>query len=350
VEGSIEALLSVDRSVLSRDELLDHLAAVHALIGRCSAELERDLAALADRHDAKSLDREELGCLLRWSSGYTEARIVQAHKLVDDLPATLAALSTGAIGPEHARALAEACGSLDPAQSGRVEARVLPRAGQQTVTELKRALTRAVQAVDLRGWQLRHQHAARQRDVRLSVLPDGMAGLWSTHTLADADAILTAVQQLAARGRGDGRLAGERRTDALRDLILGPRPAAARPTPTKPAPRTAEPARRPVGPPTRYRYHPPRALREQITTRDRTCRFPGCTRTAASCEIDHVAPWNGTNTIETNLHALCPRHHHLKHETPWTVTRTPDGTTRWTSPARRSYAKPPPESDDDEPP
>ncbi|MDT4914948.1 MAG: hypothetical protein QOC66_4076, partial [Pseudonocardiales bacterium] len=42
-----------------------------------------------------------------------------------------------------------------------------------------------------------------------------------------------------------------------------------------------------------------------------------------------------------NLQPLCARHHHLKHETRWTVRRDPDGTTRWHSPSGHTYARPP---------
>jgi hypothetical protein len=38
-----------------------------------------------------------------------------------------------------------------------------------------------------------------------------------------------------------------------------------------------------------------------------------------------------------NLHALCPRHHHLKHDVGWRVHRDADGITRWQSPAGATY-------------
>jgi hypothetical protein len=214
MDGSLEQLLTIDRATLSRDELFDHLIAVNTVISQLSAEVERDLAALSqpvDADDPKNFRCEEIACALRWSAGFTQARIVQAHKLVEELPETLTALSEGVIAPEQARAVAEGCYGLDPALCSRVQERVLDRAGEQTVTELKRAVTRAVKAVDPRGYAERHQVAKRNRDVYLSLLPDGMAGLWSTHTTTDADAIMTALQRLADRGRGDGRLAGERR-------------------------------------------------------------------------------------------------------------------------------------------
>ncbi len=127
---------------------------------------------------------------------YTQSRVVQAHQLVDHLPSTLAALECGVIGPEHARAVAEGCyGFLDPKLCGKVEDKILERAGEQTVTELKRSLTRAVKAVDPRGWAERHRRPRRRRDVCRSLLPDGMGGLWSVHTAADVDAMMAALQQ-----------------------------------------------------------------------------------------------------------------------------------------------------------
>jgi hypothetical protein len=51
-----------------------------------------------------------------------------------------------------------------------------------------------------------------------------------------------------------------------------------------------------------------------------------------------VTAWNdGGPTNPNNLQALCERHHHAKHDAGWHVTRDPDGTTRWRSPAGQSY-------------
>jgi Domain of unknown function (DUF222)/HNH endonuclease len=91
----------------------------------------------------------------------------------------------------------------------------------------------------------------------------------------------------------------------------------------------------------RQTYRPPKDLTDHLRARDRTCRFPHCTRTAARSELDHLTPWaDGGSTNAGNLHVLCARHHHLKHETPWQVRRTPDGDTHWTSPTGRHYRTP----------
>ncbi len=92
----------------------------------------------------------------------------------------------------------------------------------------------------------------------------------------------------------------------------------------------------------RSTYRPPAALADHITARDRTCRFPHCTRRAATSEIDHRIAWaDGGPTNEANLHVLCPRHHHLKHDTTWQVVRQADGITRWTDPTGRHHDQPP---------
>ena len=92
----------------------------------------------------------------------------------------------------------------------------------------------------------------------------------------------------------------------------------------------------------RTRYRPPANLREHIINRDRTCRFPGCSRPARRCDIDHLQPYaHGGTTEQCNLHCLCSRHHHAKHDADWQTHRDHTGTTHWTSPTGRHYTKPP---------
>ena len=90
----------------------------------------------------------------------------------------------------------------------------------------------------------------------------------------------------------------------------------------------------------RRAYRPPTALARHIVARDITCCFPGCQRRAVGCDLDHCQDWADLGpTTEANLHALCARHHHLKHDTAWTVERTEDGTTIWTAPTGHTYAR-----------
>ncbi|WP_081448088.1 HNH endonuclease signature motif containing protein [Sanguibacter keddieii] len=73
----------------------------------------------------------------------------------------------------------------------------------------------------------------------------------------------------------------------------------------------------------RDRYAVPADLKSWLRIRDETCRFPGCSRRAQRCDIDHVKDWaHGGTTDHHNLIHLCRHHHRLKHTT-WTVRTEP---------------------------
>ncbi|PPF52357.1 hypothetical protein C5C55_15510 [Rathayibacter sp. AY1C2] len=93
----------------------------------------------------------------------------------------------------------------------------------------------------------------------------------------------------------------------------------------------------------RTRRLPHRELRLLLQLRDVTCRFPGCTRSAASAEADHVVEWrNGGGTDPGNLASLCVAHHHVRHGDRWTYVLHPDGTADWTTPTGRRITTRPP--------
>jgi len=89
-------------------------------------------------------------------------------------------------------------------------------------------------------------------------------------------------------------------------------------------------------------YAVPAALRALLQARDITCTFPGCTRAATGCDVDHVRAWvDGGATTADNLTHLCRHHHVVKHQTGWRVARAPDGLLSWTSPTGRAHRTPP---------
>jgi hypothetical protein len=114
-------------------------------------------------------------------------------------------------------------------------------------------------------------------------------------------------------------------------------------------------------PPPVGRYRPSPAQRRFGTTRDRTCRHPGCGNRAVWADLDHVlAHADGGITDCTNLCCLCRRHHRLKTHAPgWsfvmdddgvlTVT-TPSGVTRITRPPGLRARDHPDETAHDPPP
>jgi hypothetical protein len=89
----------------------------------------------------------------------------------------------------------------------------------------------------------------------------------------------------------------------------------------------------------RETYVVPADLRAFLRLRDETCRFPGCSRRAGRCDVDHtVADVSGGPTDATNLAHLCRSHHRLKHDTRWAVRQAGlDGTLTWTAPSGQEH-------------
>jgi len=88
----------------------------------------------------------------------------------------------------------------------------------------------------------------------------------------------------------------------------------------------------------RKRYRIPEELRRWLQTRDGTCRFPGCSKNARRCHIDHTQEWhNGGTTAHDNLAHLCEEHHRLKTLTDWKIEHIGGGILRWTSPTGKIY-------------
>jgi hypothetical protein len=107
----------------------------------------------------------------------------------------------------------------------------------------------------------------------------------------------------------------------------------------------------------RDRYAVPADLRAWLQIRDETCRFPGCSRRAARCDVDHITDWaRGGTTTHSNLIHLCRKHHRLKHTTRWTprlattiadatshgpagetASHIDDSVVRWDAPSGRTH-------------
>jgi hypothetical protein len=91
----------------------------------------------------------------------------------------------------------------------------------------------------------------------------------------------------------------------------------------------------------RQMYEPPQGLIDFLIARDRTCRFPGCRRSAALSDLDHAQSWeDGGTTSLDNLGALCRRHHLLKTHGGWRIESRADGSCTWTSPLGKIYQTP----------
>jgi len=210
-----------------------------------------------------------------------------------------------------------------------------------------------------------------------------MAELSATLTAPEAEEIYHTLDVYARECRTDGdtRTADERRADALCDLILDPRfhhtsggkggvqvqvtvPATTLmglddqpgdlagygPIPADLARELAAEGtwRRLVTDPLsgtlldygRTTYRPPAGLADFVRARDQRCVFPGCSRAAKYCDLDHGICYPEGTTSACNLACLCKRHHKLKHETEWQLTRDGDRFI-WIAPTGLQYIRNP---------
>ncbi len=186
---------------------------------------DHPLAARCDTPSrASEFAPDEIGVALRLSRTTAANRLVMAETLIADLPGTLAAWQAGTIDSLKARAITETSYLLPREQRGALEARVLPRAGQQTIAQLRAALARAVLVLDPEGAAERHHYRRADRRVVVSPDQDGMASLWALLSAPDATAAYQRLCELA-RGLGsdDPRGMDARRADLLVDLLTGRR-------------------------------------------------------------------------------------------------------------------------------
>jgi hypothetical protein len=105
--------------------------------------------------------------------------------------------------------------------------------------------------------------------------------------------------------------------------------------------RILERDRRPLSGGRKSRSVPP-ALRRALQSRDRVCRFPGCTqrRFLHAHHIDHWA--RGGRTDLSNLIQLCSHHHRLLHEGGYSIERGAGATLRFRRPDGQVISTVPP--------
>jgi hypothetical protein len=85
-------------------------------------------------------------------------------------------------------------------------------------------------------------------------------------------------------------------------------------------------------------YQPPPRLREFVTARDVTCRFPTCRQPVWRCDLDHSVPFDkGGKTCSCNLGGLCRFHHQIKQHFGWELVQRTPGTFAWVLPSGRTY-------------
>lgn len=164
--------------------------------------------------------REEVAAALRISLPTAQRRVDIARTLESTLRRTGAALAAGDISYWHAVVLCEETDGMDELPARVVESLVLAKAAKQTVSELRRAVRRAVIKVDPTAADSKFEQAVRERCVRAYPEPDGMATLSVTLRADHAMGAFAILTSLAERKEpGDERTLDQRRADILVEIL-----------------------------------------------------------------------------------------------------------------------------------
>ena len=375
----VEAVVAVERTISSltavRAELIDQVRRwSEATAG--SARQDGWSPAVVARRELVS----ELAAALHLPERSVENLVAESAALEHDFPATRAALRSGAITYRHAKVLLDHSWSLPGETRAEFERVALPYAERLTVAKFDRKARTLREQLAPESIAARAASAVEDRSIEFSPDRDGMAWLSAHLPAHQALAIYNRVTDVARslQGPAEDRTLTQLRADVFSDLLVegetgtlrGIRASVLVTVPVltllgsseEPAnlegygPIDAETARWLAArapsfmrllthPETgvvlslgRTRYAVPRDLRTWLRVRDGTCRFPGCSRAARVCEVDHTDDWQfGGETRHDNLAHLCKSHHHLKHHTGWVVEQRGGGVLEWTSPLGKKY-------------
>jgi len=325
----------------------------------------------------------ELALLTRRTEYRTSVLVDTSIALVDRLPATLAAVSAGAVSWEHAEVIAKHADGLDGDALATYDARLASLAVEVNPKQLEKKARHEVELAQPSTSVERAEKAAGTRRIYIDPAADGMASLTLLAPAPEIHAIADRAVRLAAglKTAGDPRSMGHLKVDVLTDLLLNGEtsiPGATRGIrgrvhvmvpamtllgvgeeaailrgygpidPATAAQLTADATswRRILTDPITGRvlatdprdYRPTAAMIDHARLVHPECVFPGCTVPSEQTDMDHTEDHAyGGDTIPENLAPLSAEHHRVKHHTRWEFVQNGDDTLTATSPAGHVY-------------
>ena len=391
--AALQRIVEVDPTALTASGRLALLRCTERALAVVAAAQTRAIAAVssdAQRRSAlgdvdagepvDSPEREQVAVALRLAHSSASRRVDTALALVRRHPDLLTEMACGRISYLHAMVISDETSALSESLARAVAAAVIPAARREAVGRVRRRTATLAARADHSSLARRHDLALGQRRVSLRPERDGMASLVLYTDAISARRAFDAVDaaRLAATA---GVSIGAARVEAAMSLLVGGS-TVDRPWSTSGAGATIAvhtdiptllglvdtPAHVPgVGPVpaalartlasdagwlrfvhtdsghlsdiARRRYRPSAAIADLVRARDGRCQFPHCEQPASDCDLDHIEPFNhgqpefGGPTTPNNLQALCRRHHRMKTDGGWQVSRDIGGSLTWTGPA-----------------
>jgi hypothetical protein len=378
--------------VAALDQQIAALSAIRAKhVTEAARQLHRqaptDTSTAGPRWSTVRVERIELLteiALFTHRTEYRTATLVDTSTaLIERLPMTLDALSSGRLSWEHAEVIAKHAEGLDGDALVTYDARLAAVAASVNPKQLEKKARHEVELAQPTTAVQRAEKAAATRRLYVEPAADGMANLTLFAPAVEIHAIADRAIRLAAglKASGDPRSMGHLKVDVLCDLLLNGEtsiPGATRGIrgrvhvmvpamtllgvgdeaailrgygpidPATAAQLTADATswRRVLTDPITGRilatdprdYRPTAEMADHARLVHPECVFPGCTVPSEHADIDHTEDHHfGGDTTPENLAPLSPDHHRVKHHTRWVIVQNGDDTLTATSPAGHVY-------------
>jgi len=402
---TLQKLAVIDPFNLNASDKIDFLSALERQDGWLFALKQRAITAVAGAKPSEGegamfgvdeSEREDVSTALRLAPATAQFRIDVARTLVNNLPNTCSALAFGEISSAHATVIArETASAIRDGMSEHaifeIESKAIAFAEFHTPGQVANHVRNSVAKYAPEEFEDVTTRAHSMRRVSCYNDSDGMSTVVAILPAADAQIVMNSIEAFILREESIGtidllqRNKDMKRSDALtaicsdflstmsQEVLPHRRPltvnvtidlptllglaenpgqlAGYGPIPAAVARELASDAqwKRFITEPQtgnlldfgRESYQPPQQLKDFLIARDRTCRFPGCRRSALLSDLDHAQSWeSGGRTSAENIGALCRRHHRLKTHDGWSIKSFPDGSCTWTSPLGKEFFTP----------
>jgi len=392
----VDALRAAAAEGLSPRQLTEVLGVAIRQRNRIEAAITGVIGAVdaaARRADAEGDLTEGLSCAswlahnLHISPSAAHAQVRLARQL-PSLPVVAAAYDRGELSPQHASVVARAVEQVarGDGDTGVAEKVLVQEAGGRDPRDLLRYGLGLVHRLAPREMEAEEDRQHRSRYLRLAEAFDGgyeVEGYLDPIAGARFKTALDGI--MGPRARGDERTPGQRRADALDELVTrvldsGELPVRGGQRPHLTVTASLETLRGDLGAPAalldwgfpissrtlrriaddaeitpilvsskgdplhvgrKYRTAT-RKMRKALAERDRHCVWPGCDRPPHWTQADHVEPWeDGGETAIEKMRQLClPHHQRLRRG--WRLEQLPDGGYLVRTPERPGLVHDPP--------
>jgi hypothetical protein len=210
---TLTALVAIDPEDLSRSARVDYLSAVERQTGWLQALIQRAIVAVAGAEPSEAdgiyegvddAEREDISAALRMSGNSAQYKIDIARSLINTLPNTCSALSTGEISPAHANVIARETAAairegLPTEAIERIEESAIAHAEFHTPAQVGNKVRTMLAQIAPKEFEEIVVRARETRKVSMYRESDGIATIVAILPAEDAQTVMSAIENFVIR-------------------------------------------------------------------------------------------------------------------------------------------------------